>query len=169
MTGDNKKLIPFLVVLGLIMCGCLAIPAVGGMAMFAYLLRGSSRSEKLVEQMGPEDSSMPALTDSFGAPLSPTESFTDGFGSGATGGSKDAAHQRMLEAEARYVQANAQYEAAQSVYEVQRNNHLAQAGRLAAQGVNLPPPQPPDPSLAFEAEAARQAYEAAKAEYEALP
>ena len=84
-------------------------------------------------------------------------------------GGKEAAQARMLAAEADLQLAQAQYNAAQAVYEQQRDFANAQAGRLGAQGVRLPPPQSPDPSLYQAVLAAQQNYDAAKAEYEAFP
>ena len=161
MANDTKKLIPILVIIGVLMCGCIAVPLLGGIAMIGWL---GTRMHHVAEEAGGVeriDLSIPA--DATGMENAPVD-----FGGGASG-IKEAARQRMEVAEQRFLLANAQYEAAQAVYQQQRDFNNSQAGRLGAQGISLPPPQPPDPSLAFEAQAARATYEAAKVEYEALP
>jgi hypothetical protein len=161
MANDTKKLIPILVIIGVLMCGCIAVPVLGGIAMIGWLGARVHREAEHVGGVDRIDLSIPA--DMTGMENIPTD-----FGGGGSS-AKDAARQRMDLAEQKFLIANAQYEAAQAVYEQQRDFNNSQAGRLGAQGIKLPPPQPPDPSLAFEAQAARAAYEAAKAEYEALP
>lgn len=167
MSSDTKKLIPILVIVGVLMCGCIALPVVGGLAMIGYLGARTARiDEGRIDQDLSSDTALPVLPEmpsDFAAPVEQPD-----LNAGAFNDPKQAAQVKMLAAEQRYLLAQGQYEAAQAVYEQQRNFNNAQAGRLRAQGVNVPPPQPPDPALAFEAEAARQAYEAAKAEYEAL-
>lgn len=159
--SDTKKLIPILILIGVLLCGCIAVPFVGGLAFIGFLsARHGHAVDRAMDQAESVDIRFPDMPGEMTMP--PTD-----FGGGSS--AKEAARQRMDAAEQRYLLANAQYEAAQAVYEQQRNFNNSQAGRLGAQGINLPPPQPPDPSLAFEAQAARQAYETAKAEYESLP
>jgi hypothetical protein len=170
MPDDTKKLIPILVVVGVLMCGCVALPVVGGLAMLGvWGMAGHADVEKQAGPMRADDMVIGMPTD-FSGPAMPTgfSATPPDLGGGSSSDAKQAAYNRMLEAEQRFLLANAQYEAAQAVYEQQRNFNNANAGRFGAQGINLPQAQPPDPSLAVEAEAARQAYEAAKAEYEAL-
>lgn len=163
---DTKKLIPILVIVGVLMCGCIALPVVGGVAMFAYWGMAHHADVGPMDEAMADDSAFPAIPSDFGSPTIPAESAPSDFGGGHD--AKQAAYQRMLTAEAEWNFAQAQYEAAQGAYEQQRNFNNAQAGRLGAQGISLPPPQPPDPSLSFNAQAAQQRYEAAKAEYESL-
>lgn len=165
-SADAKKLVPILIIVAVLSCGCIAVPIVGGVAMLGFMsARYNHAMDEAMEEAQAVDVQLPRIMDE----LRPPGDFggSGGFGSGSS--AKEAARQRMDSAEQRFLILNAQYEAAQAVYEQQRNFNNSQAGRLGAQGVSLPPPQPPDPALAFEAQAARQAYEAAKAEYEALP
>jgi hypothetical protein len=163
-SSDTKKLIPILVIIGVLLCGCIALPTLGGLALLGFLtVRHGHAVDQAMEQAEAVEIRFPDMPVEMTMPTPQSD-----FGGGATG-AKEAARQRMEAAEQRFLLVNAQYEAAQAVYEQQRDLNNSQAGRLGAQGISLPPAQPPDPSLAFEAQASRQAYEAAKAEYEALP
>jgi hypothetical protein len=168
--SSNKTLIPILLVIGVLLCGCVAVPAVGGIAMFAFLLRSSDRGQ--IPQEAVADGPLGAPAD-FGMPTIPEGVPTD-FGGGLGGdlggsGAKQAAYQEMLAAEAELKLAQAAYDAAQGVYEQQRNFNASQAGRLGAQGISVPPPMQPDPSLYQAVLAAQQRYDAAKAAYDAIP
>lgn len=166
-SADAKKLVPILILVAVLSCGCIAVPVVGGVALLGFMsARYSHAANQAMEDAQAVDVQFPHIVDEMRPP--PTDfGGIGGLGSGSS--AKEAARQRMDAAEQRFLLANAQYEAAQAVYEQQRDFANSQAGRLGAQGISVPRPMPPDPSLAFEAQAARQAYEAAKAEYEALP
>jgi hypothetical protein len=164
-SSDTKKLIPILVILGVLMCGCIAVPVVGGMALVGFFsMRLHGEVDRALDEAQAVDLRLNEMPGEMTMPAIP-EMPSDFGGLNA----KEAARQRMDLAEQRFLFANAQYEAAQAVYESQRNFNNQQAGRLGAQGVRVPPAQPPDPSLLFEVQAARAEYEAAKAEYESLP
>jgi hypothetical protein len=167
VSADAKKLVPILILVAVLSCGCIAVPFVGGLAMLGFMsARYNHAMDEAMEEAQAVDVELPHI----GEELRPPQTDFGGFGGLGSGlSAKEAARQRMVAAEERYLLANAQYEGAQALYEMQRNNNNAQAGRLGAQGISLPPPQPPDPSLAFEVQAARAAFEAAKAEYESLP
>ncbi|HEX5105836.1 MAG TPA: hypothetical protein VFV87_18590 [Pirellulaceae bacterium] len=166
MSSDTKKLIPILIIIGVLMCGCIAVPVVGGIAMLGFVsARHDAAAHEALQQADAVDFTMPG---EIAPPMIPQLPQPIGEFS-PSGGGKEAAQARMLAAEADLQLAQAQYNAAQAVYEQQRNFANAQAGRLGAQGVSIPPPQPPDPSLYQAVLAAQQNYDAAKAEYEAFP
>ena len=171
-SSDTQKLIPILVIVGVLMCGCIALPVVGGIALFGFIgMRAAAdREREMVEKAMAEDAAaMHEMAADFGAPEIPGDGLPSDFGGGQAGGAKQAAYQEMLAAEQALLEAQAAYEGAQAVYEQQRNTNNAQAGRLGAQGIRLPPPQQPDPSLYQAVLAAQARYEQAKAQYDALP
>src|SRR5688500_1510189 len=113
---DTKKLIPILVLVGVLMCGCVALPVVGGIGMLSYWGMRSEPPEEMVDDVA-GGGLVPQMPGEFGQPITPVEAAPSDFGSDAGGGqssgAKQAAYTRMLEAEQRYLLANAQYEAAQ--------------------------------------------------------
>lgn len=173
-SSDSKNLVPILVVIGVLLCGCIAVPLLGGGAMLMYFSTArraqNARMEDAVEQLESVDM---RGGDAFGpgSGLAPSPPGVPGFGGGlgipASGDSKELARLNMEAAEQSLNVARAQYEAMQGVYEQQRDFQAQQAGRLGAQGIRLPPPQPPDPQLYQNVQAAEAQYEAAKAAYEA--
>jgi hypothetical protein len=169
--SDAKTLIPIVVIVGVLLCGCIAVPVVGGFGMLAFFgMRAHDAGGPVEEAIADGPLGMPgeiAVPIPDGVP----DVGGSGFGgfSGLGGGSKQAAEQELLAAEAELKLAQANYDAAQSLYEFQRNNNAAQAGRLGAQGISLPPPMQPDPSLYQAVLAAQQRYDAAKAAYDAIP
>lgn len=164
--SDTKKLVPILVIIGVLMCGCIALPAVGAIGLLGFFsVRFQHEANRAMDEAQAVDLRIPQMPGDMTMPVMPE--MPSDLGGGLN--SKEAARQRMDAAELRFLNASAAYEGAQAVYEQQRNFNNQQAGRLGAQGISLPPPQPPDPGLAFEVQAARAEYEAAKAAYEALP
>ena len=165
MSSDTKKLIPILIIVGVLMCGCVGLPLLVGIGMVGYLtVRHGDAAAQAVDAAGGPDIRVPEMPGEISIPSLPPN-----LGSELSGNAKQDAYIKMTAAEADWQLARASYEAVQSAYEFQRNNQLAQAGRLGAQGISVPPPMPPDPSLYQAMLAAQQKYEAAKAEYDAIP
>ncbi len=165
MSSDTKKLIPILIIVGVLMCGCVGLPLLVGIGMIGYLtVRHDHVANEAFDAAGGPDIRVPEMPGEISIPSLPPN-----LGADLSNSSKQDAYIKMSAAEADWQLARASYEAAQAVYEQQRNFNAAQAGRLGAQGISLPPPMPPDPSLYQAMLAAQQKYEAAKAEYDAIP
>jgi hypothetical protein len=173
--SDAKTLIPILVIIGVLLCGCIAVPAIGGLALLGFISMRAHDVPNLPEEAAvdgplgmPGELNIPTIPE--GVPADAGSGFGgSGFGGLGGGGNKQAAQAELQAAEAELQLAQASYEAAQGVYEQQRDFANQQAGRLGAQGIKLPPPMPPDPSLYQAVLAAQQRYDAAKAAYDAIP
>jgi hypothetical protein len=113
MSSDTKKLIPILVIVGVLLCGCIAVPVVGGVAMLGFVSwRHEAEVKEAMQEAEAVDFAMPG---EIAPPMIPTlPQSVDGFGP-SSGGGKDAAQARMLAAEADLQLAQAQYNAAQAV------------------------------------------------------
>jgi hypothetical protein len=167
-SSDTKKLIPILVIIGVLMCGCIVLPVVGGMALIGFFsLRLHGEVERGLDEAQAVDLRLDEMPGEMMMPALPE--MPSDLGGAAAGGAKQIAYQQMLAAAEELDFAQRNYDAAQGVYEQQRDFANSQAGRLGAQGIRLPPPMPPDPSLYQAVLAAQQRYDAAKAAYESLP
>lgn len=157
--SDAKNLVPILVIVGVLMCGCLGLPVLGGAAMLLYW--ASDRPEPAPPMMaGPGQ----GLAPDFGAQDFARPQDFSAFGGSA---SKADLENALRTAETQLASAQAQYEGAQAAYEQQRNFNLQQGGRLGTQGISPPPAIPPDPQLQFNVQAAQAQYDQAKAAYDA--
>jgi hypothetical protein len=178
--AESKGLGTILIVVAIVAVCCVGVPLIGGLGAAAFLgIKAADREQQVLRDSiqipspampgpaMPEMPSMPTMPEFPPTEFPPTTEFTPG--GGIPGANKIALQQQMLIAEQQYRFAQANYDAAQASYETQRNFALQQAGRLGAQGGSVPQPQPPDPALAQQVEAARIQYENAKAAYEAAP
>lgn len=164
-SGNAKTLIPILVIVGVLLCGCIALPAIGGLALLGFIGLRAHDAQALPEHAVADGMLMPG---ELNLPTIP-EGVPADLGGGFGGGNKQAAQAEMQAAQAELQLAQAGYEAAQAVYEQQRNFANSQGGRLGAQGISVPQPMQPDPSLYQAVLAAQQRYDAAKAAYDAIP
>lgn len=162
---NTTTLIPILIGVGVLMVACIGLPLLIGIPMLLFLSWGRDARPMNEAVVGPNfqpDFKNQPLNDFT---LPPEVPQLPDLSSGSS--QKEALYQQMLAAEQEWLLANAEYEAAQAVYEQQRNFNSQQAGRFGAQGISLPPAQPPDPSLQFRVQAAQARYDQAKAAYDA--
>ena len=165
-SDSAKTLIPILVIVGVLLCGCIAVPAIGGLALLGFIGMRAHDVQAMPEDAVADGMVMPG---ELNLPTIPDGLPSDVGGDFGGVGAKQAAQAEMQAAEAELRFAQASYEAAQGVYEQQRNFANSQGGRLGAQGISVPQPMQLDPSLYQAVLAAQARYDAAKAAYDAIP
>jgi hypothetical protein len=165
--ADAKKLVPILILVAVLSCGCIAVPIVGGVALLSFMsARYSHAVNEAMDEAQAVDVQLPHIMDEVRPPP------TDFGGIGGLGGgsnAKEAAHQQLLAAEQRFNRRQCPVRSCSGPFTSSSGTSTRRPAGWGLKGSASRRRMPPDPSLAFEAAAAQQAYEAAKAEYESLP
>src|SRR6187200_3351833 len=106
ISSDTKKLVPILVVLGVLLCGCIAVPVLGGGAMLLFWSGARSappaQPDAVADQFDainiPGGEAFGSGT-GFGQPQPGVPGFGGGIGIPGTGDSKELARLNMQAAE----------------------------------------------------------------------